>query len=250
MTRAILILCLVVASAHADKPEGPGVGPMLKKAKAAFDIGEYTEAEAILKDAYKLDPQPKILYALAQAQRMAGECDRAAITFQNFLRTNPPADQAKLAQDNLTRCTPKPEPKPEPKVEPKPEPKPEPPRPAPLPPPPPPPAPHGVRWTSNWAGHLLVLGGVGLAAGGSYFALHAQQTIDSLNSAQYYDDFVARQKQAASAQTDRTLGLAAAGLGGALIVAGIVTYVVRSPGKEAPVVSIGPRGEVGVAWGF
>lgn len=242
---ASLTLVLALASrAHAETAD-----ELVKKAKAHFDVQEYAEAEAELKQAYKLDPRPQILYALAQAQRMAGACDRAIVSYQNFLRTNPPPDQAKLAQDNITRCS-KLEPKPEPKPVLKPEPKPEP-GPESRPQAPPPPAPHGVTWTHNWAGHALVLGGLVAAGGGTYFALQGQHTIDSINSATFYDDYLARAKDASNAKSERTFGLVGAGVGGALVVAGIVTYIVRSPGKESsPTVAIGPHGELGVAWGF
>jgi tetratricopeptide (TPR) repeat protein len=224
-----LALALVVA--FASRAHAETADELVKKAKAHFDVQEYTAAEADLKAAYKLDAKPQILYALAQAQRMAGECDRAIVSYQNFLRTSPPEDQAKLAQDNIDRC------KAEPKLEPK------------LAPPPPPVA-HGVTWSHNWAGHVLVIGGAVAAGAGTYFALQGQSKIDSINSAMFYDDYLARAKDADSAKSERTLGIVTAGVGGALIVAGIVTYIVRSPSEEAPTVSIGPHGELGVAWGF
>lgn len=233
MKKLGVVLLLAFASrAHAETAD-----ELVKKAKAHFDVQEYAEAEAELKQAYKLDPKPQILYALAQAQRMAGACDRAIVSYQNFLRTSPPADQAKLAQDNIDTC--KAEPKPEPKPEPQPPPKPV-----------PPPAVHGVTWSHDWAGHLLVIGGAIAAGAGTYLALQGQSKIDSINSAMFYDDYLARAKDANSAKSERTLGLVTAGVGGALIIGGIITYVVRSPGKESPTLAIGPRGEFGVAWGF
>jgi len=231
-------LAFAFVVAFASRAHAETADELVKKAKAHFDVQEYTAAEAELKEAYKLDPKPQILYALAQAQRMANECDRAIVSYQNFLRTNPPDDQAKLAQDNIDRC----------KAEPKPTPKPDEPR---QPAPPPPPAVHGVTWSHNWAGHALVIGGALAAGAGTYFALQGQSKIDSINSAMFYDEYLARSKDASSAKSERTLGLVTAGVGGALIVAGIVTYIVRSPSKESsPTVSIGPHGELGVAWGF
>ena len=234
-----LAFALVVA--FASRAHAETADELVKKAKAHFDVQEYAAAEAELKDAYKLDPKPQILYALAQAQRMANECDRAIVSYQNFLRTSPPDDQAKLAQDNIDRCKAELKAKPEPKPE----------APHQLPPPPPPPVAHGVTWSHNWAGHALVIGGALAEGAGTYFALQGQSKIDNINSAMFYDDYLARAKDASSAKSERTLGIVTAGVGGALIIAGIVTYIVRSPSKESsPTVSIGPHGELGVAWGF
>src|SRR5437868_3557645 len=83
---------------------GPPMGALLKRAKSHFDLQEYAAAEADLKEAYSLDPQPAILYALAQAQRMNNECDKAIVSYRNYVRTNPSAEQVKLAEDNIARC--------------------------------------------------------------------------------------------------------------------------------------------------
>ena len=232
-----LVLALSPA-AHAQ----PSSADLVKSAKAHFDVQEYADAERDLKDAYKLDPKPEILYALAQAQRMAGECDRAIVSYKNFLRTNPRADLAKLAQDNIDTCVAKPEPPPH----------------ADTPPPhvdaPPPhvdtpPPPPRVAPSPNWTGRVLIAGGALALAGGGYLAYHAQQDIDAVANAKFYDDFLAAQKTANSAKTTRTIGIVTAGAGAALVIAGIVSYVVRSS-PESPAVAVGPHGEIGVAWGF
>ncbi|HSD87675.1 MAG TPA: hypothetical protein VLB44_09170 [Kofleriaceae bacterium] len=262
LSAALIVALGLAAAGEARADKKSSADAHVKAAKAHFDLQEYAEAAAELKEAYRIDPRPAILYALAQAQRMAGDCDKAVTTYRNFLRTHPPADQAKLAEDNIATCTTKPEPTPEPKPEPKPEPQPEP-KPdrtseAP-PPPPPPPPPHetpvardGVPWTHNWAGHLFLAGGVAALAAGTYIALDAQSTIDGIDSATFYDDFLMRAKDADHAKRMRTTGLATAGVGGALIVTGIALYWLRAPsGDDArPVVSMSPRGELFMTWGF
>src|SRR5258706_7388756 len=125
--RTALTIALVLVSSHAHAQK-PSATELVKSAKAHFDLQEYAEAEAELKEAYRLDPKPEVLYALAQAQRMAGECDKAIVSYRNYLRTNPRADLAKLAQDNIDHClaAPKPEPKPPPSPTPPPTPSPPP----------------------------------------------------------------------------------------------------------------------------
>ncbi len=258
MTRCLLVLACVLASpavTHAQKSERPAAKAALKKAKAHFDLQEYALAEEQLKEAYRIDPKPEILYAIAQAQRLGGACDRAIITYKNFLRGKPPAEQARQAEENIARCesaskpaTVEP-PKPEPVTV-------EPPKPelAPTPivttPPPRVETVHtGVPWTRNWVGHVFVLGGLAVAAGGTYVALDANRTITELNDAQFYDDFIARQAEADSAKSRRTVGFAVAGVGGAMVLTGALLYVLRSPGERSrPAVSIGGRGELMLAW--
>jgi tetratricopeptide (TPR) repeat protein len=247
---AIALVLVCATAAHADKSSD-----LVKSAKAHFDLQEYAAAEDDLKQAYKLDPKPEILYALAQAQRMAGECDKAIVSYRNFLRTNPRADLAKLAQDNIDTCAaqkPKPPPSPSPSPSPPPPPSPSP---SPSPPPPPSPSPsppvvHGTPWTSNTTGHLLVGAGVLALAGGAYLTLHAQSQLDAVDSAKFYDDFITASKNASNAKTTRTIGIATTAAGAGLVIAGVITYVRRSPHAESPTVAIGPRGEVGIAWGF
>jgi hypothetical protein len=95
-----------------------------------------------------------------------------------------------------------------------------------------------------------VIGGLAAGVAGGYLAVSAQHTIDNIDAATFYDDFVARSKEASSAKTKRLVGFGIAGAGAALVISGIITYVVRSPKTETVQVSIGPRGELGVAWAF
>jgi tetratricopeptide (TPR) repeat protein len=251
--RRSLVTCAVVAALSRSATADPSTSDLLKSARQHFDLQEYAQAEADLKEAYRLEPKPDILYALAQAQRMNGECDKAIVSYQNYLRSNPRADQAKLATENIERCKaelaakPTPTPSPEPKPTPAPTP---PPKPAPTPAAP---ATHtvGVAWSANLAGHVLVGGGLVAAVGGTLLALHGQHAIDDINSAMFYDDFVTRSKAASTANTERIAGIATAGLGGALIVTGIAIYWLRSPHQEAsPTIAIGPHGELVAGWSF
>lgn len=262
---AILVLSLT-SPAGAQK-HNPAAAE-LKKAKSHFDLQEYDLAEAALKEAYRLDPKSETLYAIAQAQRLGGACDRAITSYKNFLRTKPKADQAAAANENIARCEAQLAAAQKP-TEPVP-----PPEPVELPPPPrpvepadralvtsspsrPPPAtetPSGVPWTKNWAAHTLLLGGAALAAGGTMLALDGNAAIAEINDARFYDDFVARSEQLDAARSRRTLGFVAAGAGGAMIVGAIVLYIVRSPDDAASTrtarIGIDPRGSIQLAWGF
>jgi tetratricopeptide (TPR) repeat protein len=255
--RIVLLLVLsTAATASAQKSDRPAATAALKRAKAHFDLQEYALAEQELKEAYRIDPKPEILYAIAQAQRLGGACDRAITTYKNFLRARPGPEQAKQAEDNIARCeadlkaTPPEQPPPEPTSPPEPaEPASPVVEPVPAAPPPPEAPATGVPWTRNWIGHVLLVGGLGLAAGGTYLALDADRTIRDINGTPFYDAFVARSGDFDAARTRRTIGFAAVGTGGALVLTGVVMYILRSPGERPRAsMALGARGEVIVAW--
>jgi tetratricopeptide (TPR) repeat protein len=57
----------------------------------SFNIGEYDAAIERFKAAYRLSPAPGLLYNLAQAHRLKGDCSEALILYRRYLATEPPA---------------------------------------------------------------------------------------------------------------------------------------------------------------
>ena len=84
---------------------------MSGEARAHYDRGlglytakDYAAAVAELEAGYALDPRREFLFAEAQAQRLAGDCQRAVPLYQRFLATLPAAVQVNAAQVGLARC--------------------------------------------------------------------------------------------------------------------------------------------------
>ncbi|MDZ4693996.1 MAG: hypothetical protein SGI86_02540 [Deltaproteobacteria bacterium] len=73
---------------------------------AAYAEHRFAEAIAAFAAAYALEERADILFAWAQATRLAGECDAAAALFQKFLLTNPPVTQVEAAEIAMKRCEP------------------------------------------------------------------------------------------------------------------------------------------------
>jgi tetratricopeptide (TPR) repeat protein len=70
--------------------------------RAYHDAGEYMKAVAAFKEAYVLAPSPGLLFNIAQAYRLAGDCDDAAWMYRRYLDTGP-SDQARaLAEQHLS----------------------------------------------------------------------------------------------------------------------------------------------------
>jgi tetratricopeptide (TPR) repeat protein len=70
----------------------------------AYKAGDYAKAAALLERAYKADPKPETLFALAQAERLGGKCDKAIPHYNKLLEKTTELNQAKLIQNNVGLC--------------------------------------------------------------------------------------------------------------------------------------------------
>ncbi|MBL0218141.1 MAG: tetratricopeptide repeat protein [Myxococcales bacterium] len=226
----VLLLAALSRSVLADTPPPTADAKAQAKAHAdaatqLFNVQQYEKASEEYQQAYLLDPVPAYLYASGQAQRLGGDCEKALLSYRAYLRTKP-ADESKV-QANIERC--EQDLKDHPKQA---EPGNRPTLPAPAimapivaPPPAPPPPRVMVKrpWTSDVVGHVLVGGGVAIAATGLVVYLGGRSTIADHNSAATYDQFVGGDVD--RAKTKQTIGVSAMAVGGGLLVGGIVHYV-------------------------
>ena len=210
MKLALTIAALVLAARPALADDD------LKHGLALYKEGKYAEAVAVLAKAYAADPKPEVLFPLAQAERLSGDCKSAALHYKKILEQVGDLNVAKLVRQNLELCEP---PKPEQPAQPAPPPvcetKPaEPPPPA--PPPPPPPAKVVVR-DVNHTDQLAVIsaGGGALALGvatGLYFAMSS--TKDAAGQA---NSLAAHNELSDRADSERTAMIVSASIGAAAI---------------------------------
>ena len=112
MKSALLIAGLVsgllpaASVAHADSALRPEQIPqraraLADKGRAYHDAGDYPHAIVAFKEAYVLAPSPGLLFNLAQAYRLSGDCDNAAWMYRRFLDTNPQPAARSLAEGHL-----------------------------------------------------------------------------------------------------------------------------------------------------
>jgi hypothetical protein len=208
---------------------------MLPEAKARYDEAmklyaahQYRVAIAQFEAAYAIDPRREILFAQAQATRLAGDCVSALPIYDRFLATNPPPQQVEATRIAVSRCeaaalaasgAPR-TPAPPPAVA--------------APPPPPPP-----RWYNDRLGGALV--GVGLVGVGAGVALiGSAHTADDQARAEKdrYDTAVGLRDKA---ERRWAWGLGAIIGGSALIVTGAGRYVWVGMHPGGAVVSAGSR---------
>lgn len=208
--RAALALVVLVGVARAETPSPAAAArEQLELGLREYAVGKWADAIAAFRKGYEIDPRPELLYALAQAERMSGDCASAVATYRAFLRTGPPPVQADPARENLRRCEAQLAAAPPPAI-------------------PPPPAPHR-RWDRDPAGGALVGTGLALVAGGAVLWGVGESAIESINASTRYDDFAIRTAQYGGAEPERAVGIAGVAVGGALVIAGIVrwTWVAR-----------------------
>jgi tetratricopeptide (TPR) repeat protein len=220
-----LLVAVCAGTATADGPGAPADAKATAKAHAAtgtqlFNVQQYDKAAEEYQQAYLLDPDPAYLYASAQAQRLGGNCVKALLSYKAYLRTKPGDDKA---EKNIERC------EQELKDHPPPVEQTTPTGPTNIAPVPPAPAAPPVMitrpWTSDVVGHVLVGGGVAASVVGVVLYLGGRSTISDHNSATTYDQFAGGNVN--TAKTKQTIGVSAMAAGGALILGGVIHYVMH-----------------------
>ncbi len=214
---SVLSLVLALALAPSTAPSSDADPRSVAKDVAAkLEAGDEAGARSRIEDAYAANPDPRFIYMKAALEERVGHCAEAIPLYQAFLtEAEDPADRVE-AEAGLQRCGAPVEPEPTP-----------PPEPA-APPPvveriPPEPTPQQPRWTRDALGWSLT--GLGLAssvAGGVLLAL-ADRSARAANTATQQSLYDAERARVGPLRLGGAVALSA---GGALIVGGIVRFIV------------------------
>jgi hypothetical protein len=220
-TLLIAALALAPTVAFADEAADHAA-----KATRFYNIQDWAHALDEYKQAYALDPRPETLWAIAQTQRLSGDCRSAILTYKEYMRTassagaNAALDWIKTCEADLeaqrrvveaatappqepTRTTPT-QPA-QPTTAP-----PAPTSPVAVPPPPPPkPAGPPGLFSDPLGDTFLVLGIGGIAAGGALLGIGSS----NLSSADSKPTSGERNTAVNSAQNDQIIGAVAGGAG-------------------------------------
>lgn len=242
-----LVLALAAPGQLLSNPEAKA---KLQEAQAAFKAEDYDAAAAAVEAAYIIEPNPMLLYPWAQAERSRGKCAAAVELYQRFLDSNPPEAAATPARENMERCKeqlaaeapePEPEEEPEPEViEEEPEPEPE-----------PVPVtkdeqPKAKRWYADPVGGVLVgVGVVGVGVGAGLMGVAGSKAKKVADEDMHSDYLDARD----GATKLRNGGAIALSIGGALVIGGVVRYLLvakKSKQGKASAWQLSP--ELGRRW--
>lgn len=212
-TRAIAIVLLASSVAAASPADD-----LLQRGLRSYAVGRYDEAIAAFQRGYELQPRADFLYALGQAQRMKGDCRDAVASYRAYLRTSPPERAAAPARENLARC----------EHDLANEPPPSPPPATVIVQPAPPPriivvTPKKRARDDRAAAVLAGVGGAALVAGGVLWGV-GEAGARELADATTYDQFAAHGHDAGAFSAERTAGIVAVAVGGALVTVAIARW--------------------------
>jgi hypothetical protein len=231
---ALVVAVVVVPKAYAQGE--PATSAAFVRGRQLYDLGRYAEAAEAFRAAYAQAPKPAILFAVAQAERLAGDCLRAAAHYRAFLRTEPTEPWRSFARQHLETCSAQiPPSAPAPAHE------------RPLPPPPAraedvPPA-----WYRDWIGGTLCAIGTASLVAGTVVWWSGRRDAEEANGARQYDRYW---EHAQGASLRQTIGVGAMIGGGALILGGGLRYLLASrPSEDGVAVAIDPSARAFVVAG-
>jgi tetratricopeptide (TPR) repeat protein len=277
MRKLATLLILLAAATTADaKPKKDTAKVHMDRAAKAHKDGKYDVALTELQAAYEIDPQPKLLFAIAQVYAKLDNCEAAIDNYEKFNAATKDKSKQAVVEQAITACKKRLEDtKPAEKLaatEPPPvESKPEP---APVEPPPPPkpvetkpveppkqitafdePTPAVTTsvttmsshspWYRDVIGDTLVVAGLGATVGSVIMYTGAQSELDSAEAATNLGDY---QQHRDSAEKKQLYTFVLAGGGIALVTAGVLHYALRSSHSERSVAVV-PTGDGGlITW--
>lgn len=105
---AVGLLAIAAHRAHAAPGSVPDKARQLAdKGRTSHEAGDYNTAIAAYTEAYAIAPSPALLFNLAQAYRLRGSCDDAALMYRRYLDTSPSPEARVIAEGHLAtveRC--------------------------------------------------------------------------------------------------------------------------------------------------
>jgi tetratricopeptide (TPR) repeat protein len=251
----------------ADSEKDRKAKELYEQGNTHYDLAEYDQAIDLFKQAYALSRRPTLLYNIAQAYRLKGDCEQALQVYKNYLRVDTNTQiRAKVESriEEMAACAKDPSRKPpapekeaiqkdagKPAVPPTTTTPPLTPEPAPAPAP----ASESRGGTKKMIG--LITGGVGVALVGTgvYFSVQAGSKADDVSSActvaapcDWGSDLASLESDGEAAERNALILYA---VGGAAIAGGVVLYLLgasEASAADAPRVSFVPlRGGGGLA---
>lgn len=99
---ALLVVAPTVGAAEALQQSVPDKARKLaERGRQLHDRGDYPRAIAAFKEAYVIAPSPALLFNLAQAYRLQGNCEDASLMYKRFLDEDLPEANRAIAQTHL-----------------------------------------------------------------------------------------------------------------------------------------------------
>src|SRR4051812_16384314 len=100
----LLAIVVVVSPAIARADIAPPAKAHLDAGLAQYKAGHYESAIGEFEAAYEIDPDPQLLFAWAQAERLADHCASAIPRYPKYIASKPSAEAADLANNGIALC--------------------------------------------------------------------------------------------------------------------------------------------------
>lgn len=231
---AVLSSQLMTAAGPDDLLSDPEAQTLVSEAQILFSEGNFGDAARLIEKAYLIEPVPELLFPWAQAEREQGNCRAAVDLYGRMLEEIPEGRMADSARNNIALCEdempaeeeavavvdddpieeydePEPDPEPVPVTTTDKQPK-------------------AKDWYKDPAGGVLTgLGLVGVGAGAALLIV-ANGTAKGAPDASSLDNY---NSQSDSAVTQRNAGAGVLSVGGALLIAGVIRYVLVAKKNKA-----------------
>jgi tetratricopeptide (TPR) repeat protein len=235
MRAGVVVLAILIAGRIAAAQPNDAER-LYTEGQTAYDDKRYDEAIAAWQRAYDLSHLPALVFNLAQAHRLKGECTKAVETYQTFIKLDPTSPQRADAEGLLKEIQPCADKPVEPKVVPETH----------VPPPPPNPG-HGKRV----AGIAAAGAGAVLVLAGAYFGSRAESLASDVKAAcstghcEWTSDLAGKD---ADGRSDEKRQYILYGVGAAALVTSGVLYYLGSH-EHAPAITVTPRPDgAAVTW--
>ncbi len=219
---AVSLLAAAAAAVAEPRPADPAARAraLFAEGDSHFRLREYDQAIARFKEAYRLEPAPLLLFNLAQAYRLAGDCRQAAWFYDRFAHSGADAAAIAAAEEQRTamrRCVARLDATTAAR------------------------RPTAPRSALTWVGVGVGVAGVAAVAAGAGFAYRAGDQAAQRDAACGDADGCTASQARGFDDAGRTASRAAIGLftaGGVMIAGGVTMYVL---GRRGPRVTIRPR---------
>jgi tetratricopeptide (TPR) repeat protein len=99
--RAALVVVTLIAALRTSAVAAPSAEDLYTEGQAAYDRADYPTAIARWRASYEISGEPGLLFNLAQALRLSGDCPGALSTYRKFVAADPDptSEQHRLAED-------------------------------------------------------------------------------------------------------------------------------------------------------
>jgi tetratricopeptide (TPR) repeat protein len=99
--RAVTLIVLLISLHVRAQDPNSEAKEHYRQGTAAYNLGRYRDAAQEYERAYELTLDPALLFNVAQAYRLAGERQKAVLTYRSYLRTAPEGDRRAIAEAKL-----------------------------------------------------------------------------------------------------------------------------------------------------